>query len=500
MYHKLSGTSTQRTEQITRWLIILFTVLILGVLWALFLASSFNERDQIRGKEQEQLTRSVQLLASQTASIFDRARTAMDVLSRWIAYSPGVDPLRSDEFRSLANVFSSSSSQEFDLRFVDREGGLYYLKQPSEKALANVGDRDYYKVQVQNPPHGFFIDRPVKSRVTQLWGIPISIPLAPNSSGFSVMFAALELQSIEALLKSHQSDPDVSISLVRNDGLIMTRYPFKEDLVGVIPPADPIWEGQIRKNPEQGLLTYHSRITDNQVKMIAYQRVPGHPLYAIISRTDSVLDAAWQQSFGTLLFYMAGFSTLIVAIAVMLLVFHFRLRAIRLQLEDLSRTDPLTGLMNRRSFFERGSIELLRCQRFPQALCVWMLDLDHFKSVNDRFGHQAGDTALKSLADVLRQNVRATDFIARLGGEEFAVIMVPSTLDQALEVAERARLAVASIGLPEGNLATSIGLASWNGTEGLEDLMKRADAALYEAKNLGRNRVVLAREDRLVKQ
>lgn len=492
---RLTGNSN-RTEQLTRWLIIIFTVLILAVLWTLFLQNSWGERDLIRSSEEDQLSRSAQLLASQTASLFDRIRTSLQVLAQWIAYNPAKDPLRSDEFRSLAGVFKDPSQGEFDLRFVDSSGGLFYLKRPEGAPLANVHDRDYFMVQQERPNPGFFIGKPVKSRVTKLWGIPLSLALNANQSGFSVIFAALELGRIEPLLKSHQTDPEVTITMVRTDGLIMTRYPFKEDLIGIKPPADPAWAKALGENPEAGILTYHAKLTDGTMKMVAYRRVTGHDMYVVVAQTESTLDKAWQKSFMSQVGYMLGFSTLIVAISVMLLVFHFRLRSIRMQLEDLSRTDPLTGLMNRRSFFERAMVELARGQRNPQGISVWMIDLDQFKSVNDRFGHQVGDSSLVGLARVLGQKVRATDYVARMGGEEFAVIMVPSTIRQAYEAAERARQAVATISLPVGYLSTSIGIACWNGTESLEDLLRRADGALYEAKHSGRNKVVVAESDR----
>jgi diguanylate cyclase (GGDEF)-like protein len=156
------------------------------------------------------------------------------------------------------------------------------------------------------------------------------------------------------------------------------------------------------------------------------------------------------------------------------------------RLESMARTDDLTGLPNRRSWFEELPRELARGRRYQHPVCVAMLDLDRFKDYNDRHGHLAGDRLLKVAAGAWRGALRETDRIARYGGEEFSVVLPDCTLENAVELVARLRSTT-----PEGETC-SAGVAVWNGEEPPESLVRRADAALYEAKRIGRDRVVVA--------
>ncbi len=162
--------------------------------------------------------------------------------------------------------------------------------------------------------------------------------------------------------------------------------------------------------------------------------------------------------------------------------------------------DQLTGLYNRR-YFESHAQELLdRAKKTDKPLSVLAIDIDFFKKINDTHGHQAGDAVLKELAQRLTRNVRNLDLVARLGGEEFVIIMPDTNLELAVLIADRLRLAVASEPVSfEGkslSFSISVGLSASIPPMSLnhEELMKQADTALYEAKNAGRNRIVLYKQ------
>lgn len=170
-------------------------------------------------------------------------------------------------------------------------------------------------------------------------------------------------------------------------------------------------------------------------------------------------------------------------------------KALERKLEHQARTDMLTGLNNRRHFFELAGQELTRSRRHGKPFSLLMLDLDNFKSVNDTYGHHIGDVALQMLSGVATRTLREIDILGRLGGEEFAGLLPETTGTQALEVAERLRLAVerAAVTLEDGSplyVTVSIGIASLQTADvDVDTVLKRADAALYQAKHSGRNRV-----------
>lgn len=162
--------------------------------------------------------------------------------------------------------------------------------------------------------------------------------------------------------------------------------------------------------------------------------------------------------------------------------------------EALARTDPLTGLANRRAFDEAARLEVQRALRYGTPLALVLADLDHFKSINDGFGHHSGDEVLRQCARILSATVRHVDVVGRWGGEEFVILMPDTGLEEAVQAAERFRQAIAGTPVPLGERScqctASFGVAALQrGMPDLDDLLSRADAALYRAKERGRNRV-----------
>src|SRR5690242_17853702 len=161
--------------------------------------------------------------------------------------------------------------------------------------------------------------------------------------------------------------------------------------------------------------------------------------------------------------------------------------------EEAAFTDHLTGLANRRRFERQLDREVSRVLRYEHPFSLLMLDVDSFKNLNDTYGHDAGDEAIRRLARVLREGTRGIDLAARIGGEEFAVLLVETSKDGAVEVAERLRLAIRALEIPGAEQITaSFGVAECpSDAQTASDLLKAADVALYEAKRNGRDRVVV---------
>ncbi|MCB1909039.1 MAG: diguanylate cyclase, partial [Rhodocyclaceae bacterium] len=169
-------------------------------------------------------------------------------------------------------------------------------------------------------------------------------------------------------------------------------------------------------------------------------------------------------------------------------------RAMERELERLATTDPLTGVTNRRQFIERCEQELVRHKRFEHPLSLLMIDVDHFKRINDSHGHAIGDAVLIHLCALAAEQLRRTDVFARLGGEEFAFLLTGSDLDGAMEFAARfCRQVESRPALTDaGKIALTISIGASQASRrdrSADDLLRRADGALYRAKQGGRNRV-----------
>lgn len=169
------------------------------------------------------------------------------------------------------------------------------------------------------------------------------------------------------------------------------------------------------------------------------------------------------------------------------------------QLETLARTDTLTNLPNRRAFFERAELEMRRADRHPAPQCLIAIDIDYFKKINDRYGHDGGDQVLRCFAKTALATLRDADLLARIGGEEFMVLLPETDLPAAEMVAERLRQALAHLHVDYQDqlirFTVSLGIARLNAGENLKTWMNHADAALYYAKGAGRNRIQIWEEN-----
>jgi diguanylate cyclase (GGDEF)-like protein len=164
---------------------------------------------------------------------------------------------------------------------------------------------------------------------------------------------------------------------------------------------------------------------------------------------------------------------------------------------QLAYTDPLTKANNRASFNDSVKREICHANRTGKALSLIFLDIDHFKAINDSYGHDGGDFTLASIAKQIKDNLRGSDMLFRTGGEEFVILLRDTPISGAEQLAERIRLSVEhhvlTYAMGTINVTLSLGVSSWQKIESTEMFIKRADEALYQAKRSGRNRVVLAK-------
>jgi diguanylate cyclase (GGDEF)-like protein/putative nucleotidyltransferase with HDIG domain len=212
---------------------------------------------------------------------------------------------------------------------------------------------------------------------------------------------------------------------------------------------------------------------------------------AYVGLVYGALLASRPPSSGIPAWWLVGMGTLLVA-AIVIMTMRARVERLIARLYDAARTDPLTGLSNRRGFRELLDLELERSRRGSSEMTVLAGDLDHFKEVNDRSGHQVGDAALRRVARVLKEHKRQIDFAARVGGEEFALILPDTTQDDAFVLAERLRCTLREEFVGDSiPITISFGLATYpEHGETAASLLRAADEALYAAKESGRNRTV----------
>ena len=169
--------------------------------------------------------------------------------------------------------------------------------------------------------------------------------------------------------------------------------------------------------------------------------------------------------------------------------------ALERRIQQMASTDVLTGLANRRVFYQVLAQWQLAYRREQRPFCMAMLDIDHFKRINDTYGHEAGDQVLRGLSRLLQQGVGRDDLVCRIGGEEFAILLAGRTLEQALPVCEALRQSIAAKPLPIGSnllqVTISLGLGQWQGMGSESDFLTGIDQALYAAKHAGRNAIRL---------
>jgi diguanylate cyclase (GGDEF)-like protein len=218
-------------------------------------------------------------------------------------------------------------------------------------------------------------------------------------------------------------------------------------------------------------------------------------LFAMAGAASTALGVWFGLPFNEFTFHAAelGFMAEGTLLALALAYRMRRIQTARAQAEQLSRTDPLTGLSNRRAFLEQAAGVWSTATRSARPLSVIVIDLDHFKMINDTYGHATGDHALCESARVLERNCRRADIAARWGGEEFILLLPETDAPQARAMAERLLGEIRATTVGEGGvmrrLSASLGVAERSGHGALEDLIRDADTLMYRAKAAGRGRV-----------
>ena len=472
------------------------TVLAFAAMWASIAYFLYQSRQTDIATEQRVLQNMVTSVEEQTHHLFSFINYILVTSDLWCQEHPDADPRTDPRFMRLVSEFKQNTSGLIDIRFVSATGQLYYLHSRDIEPMADVSDRDYDRVQMNPDTAGLFIAKPVLSRVTHLWGVPISLQLKARPHGLAVIFASIENRALEAPFESIRTHPDGAILVVSRDGMLLFRAP-SSDRIGERFTSSQLVTEQLARNAE-GVYQVERSAVDDKARLVAYRTVSDLPLVVIAaSSMDDVLQgwrirAAFIVTSGVLMSLFGGF---------VLWRLRLSLRTVEAMSEQLTRqadTDFLTQIANRKSFMEHGQQELARAHRYRRPLVVVMFDIDHFKQVNDRYGHKVGDLALQAVTATAQAQLRGHDLLGRLGGEEFGLLLPETTAEAAMEVAERIRRSVeqqriAASDADHFSVTISLGVAeAWPQESALDRVLVRADTALYKAKESGRNQTCMA--------
>lgn len=468
------------------------TAVLVCLLIALFIYTTINRLNSNRSFIVETQTSRLEtvnkLAAAELMDYFGKIKLSLKTADFWLKNHPGADPRFDKDFISLINLLETDMSGNVKIRLVSNTGQLYYIPAASTKPLADVQDRAYYKMQQNPSTRGLYIGEPILSRVTHRWGIPISYPLDGAPGGISVIFASLELPTLEKLLDPYLMKQGGSMLLVRTDGVVLMTSPFEEKTLGTSPGFAKQWHSLI-VNPTNSKV-HILKTMDSINRYVTSQQVSGFPITVVSSCSVGLVLDPWINS---LFPNIVAMVLLIIAFAFLGFMMLKLLRRMDYTLYDvthISNTDHLTGLYNRRFFSGQLKQELLRSQRYGSSFAIAQMDIDYFKTVNDTYGHEAGDQLLVALSNLISTNLRESDVVSRWGGEEFMLLFVNANLAIAHNCVEKLRSLIENHDFGEiGKITCSFGLAEHTQGESAQHLLERVDKLLYKSKNRGRNQV-----------
>lgn len=364
----------------------------------------------------------------------------------------------------------------------------------------DASSRDYCQAMLTEPNRKTVVSQAYTANNGQL-NITQGRKFDAEQPGFKGM-AALAINPVffADLLAPLNYSPAGNITIFDSNMTLLARKPATPDKVGK-KITQPFAEAFTQTDQSHTFLDINSPV-DGLQRLFILRNVEGLPFLIVIGEAHQDWQANWRQR------------TFIIIIALILILLlaafalsnywsvlrHMKeLEQLKSEAEHLARIDMLTGVSNRRDFTEKAETSFALFQRHKHPLSIIMLDADYFKQINDNYGHDIGDKVLTMIGDILKNTLRTSDIIGRIGGEEFAAVLPETDIKQAQQLAERLRQAldnqkVAINHNPDQNAVhctASFGVAQANEKDTLHSLLKRADEGLYQAKAMGRNRVVL---------
>ncbi|WP_376959520.1 sensor domain-containing diguanylate cyclase [Azospirillum sp. A26] len=410
----------------------------------------------------------------------------------------------------------------FQVSVVDKSGYLIFSNLNKISERIDLSDREHFRVHLEDKRDFLYISKPVLGRVSRKWSIQFTRKIFNNIGEFDgVIVLSVDPSHLANFSNSVLLGERDAIGLSRDDGTILSRVvggTYQEQYFGTVIGSRPYMSALV---PDAGVYESKSPV-DGVQRFVGYQKLRDYGLVAValfdkeaaFTRSDQALSTAYLiAGVGTFLLALASLASALAIRAVLheyvveqtmnaelrnahdeLAVAHSSLKMREEELVVLSETDPLCRIANRRRFMAVTEAELIRHRRYRRTFSLLVLDVDHFKAINDAHGHGVGDAVLVALANTIKTRLRETDTFARIGGEEFAVFLPETDVKGALAVAEDIRQTVSETCIDAGkgqsvDVTVSIGIAcSRSDSASVSDILNSADRALYAAKRGGRNR------------
>lgn len=471
----------------------IFVGAVIGGLWALvfvFLEIFREEQIRVAGSELETTNR---IVSRHAAELFDLIETDLQAMAAWLESNQGADPVNDPVFVRMVTRMTGLSNGLVEFQMVSAGGKTHPIPDPTRFEVADVRDRAYYDEAQAQPPGTLVTGLPVLRKAARRWALPMVLRLEREVAGFAMILCMVDLQRLSQPHETWRMKEKGSILLIRQDGHVLARAPFDPRLLGVDLSIFPRFPEM--RSHSQGNLVSSSSFSDGVRRIVSYEKLQGHPVFVVSSRGYDEALAPYLR-IRNILLAAAGLLTLALVITGFVIRrSHHSVFSAQAALHRMAMTDELTGTLNRRAFMAEARVVFEAARGGPAELSVLMIDCDHFKQINDRYGHAVGDEVLQGLTRCWRAALREPDLLARLGGEEFCVLLPGSGAADAHRVAERLRqqstATAVSASEPDLRVSVSIGVASLTPVEAdWQALLIRADRALYQAKSEGRNRVV----------
>ena len=472
-----------------------FTVLLIVIIVAALLSREHASTLQAAKRATTNITQLINADVLRNVELYDLA------LQGLIAATTRNDLARvSADIQHLVQ-FDQSNAAPFkgEVLLLDANGAVIADSSTLHPTPRNFANRDYFLAHKNSSQAGLFISRPFKIRCDcdQVWRIAFSRRVSgPNGEFAGVAVATMRLAYFDQLFNRLTIGNGSSVNLLNTRGILLAQQPLLErDMIDKDLSDRPNFKRMLHEG--EGSFRAISAISGTE-RLYTFSNVGELPLIVVVALASEDVFAPWKRAA-----LLTSGATGVLCIGLLWLTWMLR-RELRRRhraeqvLSELAATDALTGLANRRTLDDRLRLEWDRAQRSTEPLTVLMIDVDHFKAFNDRHGHQGGDEALRTVAQVIGSNIRRpADLAARYGGEEFAVVLPDTGAKGAWVIAEHIRNSIEHLPRVAGAerpITVSIGMSTWDkrSRQPLEALLLSADQALYEAKHSGRNRVVEA--------